>query len=60
MKTSLPIVFTVILLAACSAPNTDPIKQPAQQATTVSVIDPIEGLEIKPHKDETVRELPQD
>ncbi len=50
MKTSLPIVFTVILLAACSAPNTDPIKQPAQQASTVSVIQPIEGLEIKPRE----------
>lgn len=50
MKTSLPIVFTVILLAACSAPNTDPIKQPAQQSTIISVIDPIEGLEIKPRE----------
>ncbi|ASS47374.1 MAG: hypothetical protein A3D31_16150 [Candidatus Fluviicola riflensis] len=50
MKTSLPIAFVMILLVACNASNTDPIKQPAQQASTVSVIEPMEGLEIKPRE----------
>ncbi|HLP54814.1 MAG TPA: hypothetical protein VK151_07290 [Fluviicola sp.] len=50
MKTSLPIAFFTILLVACTATNSDPIKQPSQQAVTVSVIDPIEGLEIKPRE----------
>lgn len=50
MKTSLPIVFALILLVACNASNTDPIKQPSQQQPTASVIEPMEGLGIKPRE----------
>ena len=58
MKTSLPIAFITILLAACNASNTDQIKQPAQQASTVSVIEPMEGLEIKPREFKISAEQP--